>query len=106
MDRQPVRAPLALGGAVTVEPERERRPEARGERRASALAGSGFAFVVFVLIALAQMIGSVELPKGEIEERITAFEAPELVEIEEEPPPEEEEPPAELEEEPPALSLD
>jgi len=61
---------------------------------------------VFVLIALAQMIGGVDLPESEIDETVVAFEAPEVIEIEEEPPPPEEEPPEELEEEPPALSLD
>jgi protein TonB len=83
-----------------------RLPEARGELRTSILLGGGFAFAVFVLIALAQMIGGVDLPESEIDETVVAFEAPEVVEIEEEPPPPEEEPPEELEEEPPALSLD
>jgi protein TonB len=83
-----------------------RLPEARGDLRVSILVGGGFAFTVFVLIALAQMIGGVDLPESEIDETIVAFEAPEVVEIEEEPPPPEEEPPEELEEEPPALSLD
>lgn len=83
-----------------------RMPGARGELRLSILLGAGFAFTVFVLIAFAQMIGGVELPEGEIEETMVAFEAPDVVEIEEEPPLPEEEPPEELEEEPPELSLD
>jgi protein TonB len=83
-----------------------RLPEARGEARVSALAGLGFAVTVFVLIALAQMIGDFALSEGDIDETVVAFEAPEVVEIEEEPPPPEEEPPKELEEEPPELSLD
>jgi hypothetical protein len=52
---------------------------------------------VFVLIALAKMIGGVDLPESEIDETVVAFEAPAVVEIEEEPPPPEEEPPEELE---------
>jgi len=83
-----------------------RLPEARGEARLSLIIGFGFAVVVFVAIALAQMIGDFKLSKGDLDETVVAFEAPEVVEIEEEPPPPEEEPPKELEEEPPELSLD
>lgn len=81
-------------------------PGARGEARLSLALGAGFAMTVFVLIALAQMIGSFNLSKGDLDETVVAFEAPDVVEIEEEPPPPEEEPPKELEEEPPDLSLD
>jgi protein TonB len=83
-----------------------RLPGARGEARLSLLMGVGFAVAVFVMIALAQMIGGFSPSANDIDEASVAFEAPEVVEIEEEPPPPEEEPPEELEEEPPELSLD
>lgn len=85
-----------------------RIPSAEGELRLSLLLGAGFAVGLFVLMALAQMIGNVEPPKQELDEQLVAFVAPEIEEIEEEPPPpeEEEEEPEELEAEPPQLSLD
>ncbi len=85
-----------------------RFPEDRKERRVALLAGTGFAVALFVLMALAQMMGKVKPPKTEIDETVIAFDPPDIVEIEEEepPPPEDEEPPPELEEEPPQLSLD
>ena len=58
-------------------------------------------------MALAQMMGDVEPPDHSLDETLVAFQAPEILELEEEPPPpEEEEPPPELEREPPQLSLD
>ena len=79
----------------------------RGELFTSLLLGVGFAFTLFVLMALAQMLGEVQPPKQEIVEQIVAYTAPDIEEIEEDlpPPPEEEEPPPELEAEPPQLSL-
>ncbi len=84
-----------------------RFPEDRTERRWALVAGVGFAVVLFILMALAQMMGTVKPPKTEIDETVMAFDPPDIVEIEEEepPPPEEEEPPPELEEEPPQLTL-
>jgi protein TonB len=69
--------------------------------------GIGFAFLLFLLMALAQMLGEVDPPKSEIVEQIVAYTPPEIEEIEEEapPPPEEEEPTPELEVAPPQLSL-
>ncbi len=82
-------------------------PEAEKELRRSLLFGVLFAVGLFVLMALAQMMGDVGKQDEELLEDLQAFNAPELevVEEEEPPPPEEEEPP-ELEEEPPQLSLD
>ena len=83
-------------------------PAAGSELPLSLLLGTGFASLLFVAMALAQMIGTVEPPKNEIVDEIYAFTAPEIEEFEDEepPPPEEEEPPPELEAEPPQLSLD
>jgi len=69
--------------------------------------GVGAAFVLFTLMALAQMLGDVQLPENDLIEDIVAYTAPDLQEVEEElpPPPEEEEPPPELEAEPPHISL-
>ncbi len=85
-----------------------RAPEAEGELRLALLAGVGFAFALFVVMALAQMMGDVKPPRNTIDETLQAYVPPEIEQIEEEelPPPEEEEPPPELEEEPPQLSLD
>ena len=85
-----------------------RVPEARSELRDSLLLGTVMAVALFVLMALAQMMGRVERPEQEIDETLMAFVPPEIEELEEEPPPpeEEEEPPPELEEEPPQLSLE
>ncbi len=86
-----------------------RLPEARSELRLSVLLGAGMAVVLFVLMALAQMMGKIEPPKDQLEESLVAYAAPEIEEIEDEPPPppEEEEPlPEDLAEEPPQLSLD
>ncbi len=84
-----------------------RPPGSRGEALRSALLGLGFALALFVLMALAQMLGDVVLPDRSLEESSLAYNAPEIEKIEEEPPPKEEEPPPEeLEEEPPQISLD
>jgi protein TonB len=85
-----------------------RSPDTPAELPLSVALGAASAFVLFVLMALAQMIGDVEPPATEIDETMLAYVAPEIEEIEEEapPPPEEKEPPPELEEEPPQLSLD
>lgn len=86
-----------------------RLSDSRGDVLRSLFAGAAFAFVLFLVIALAQMIGVVSPPSDGLEETVVAFQAPEVIEIEqeEEPPPPEEEPePEELEPEPPQLSLD
>lgn len=82
-------------------------PTPRNELLLSALGGIGFAFVLFVLMALAQTLGEVVVPETDAVEEFAVFDIPEIEEIEEEepPPPEEEEPPPELEVEPPQLSL-
>jgi protein TonB len=84
-----------------------RLPDSRGELPASIVVGLVFAAALFVVMALAQMMGKVEVPTRSIDETVIAYKAPEILELEEEepPPPEEEEPPPELEKEPPMLSL-
>lgn len=87
--------------------ERTWRPrEARSELGASVLLGLGFALALFVLMALAQKLGDVGRSEDHLEETVTAYQAPEIEQIEEEPPPPEEEPPELEEEPPPQLSLD
>ena len=85
-----------------------RLPGESSELRRSALMGIGLALLLFVLMALVQMLGEVEPPKTELDESSLAYVPPEIEEIEEEEPPpeEEEEPEPELEEEPPQLSLE
>ena len=80
----------------------------RNELWVSTFLGAAFAFVLFVLMALAQMIGEVRAPTSEITEQIIAYTPPDIEEFKEElpPPPEENDPPPELEAEPPQLSLD
>ena len=82
-------------------------PTPRSEFPISLLLGMGFAWLLFVLMALAQMLGEVEVPEKDLVEQVVAYTAPEIEELEEEPPPPppEEEPPPELEAEPPQLSL-
>jgi len=83
-------------------------PPARSELALGVLLGAAFAAALFLVMALAQMLGDVKVPEQQIDETLIAYVPPEVVEIEEEPPPpevEEEEPP-ELEEAPPQLSLD
>lgn len=81
-------------------------PTPRHEAALSVLLGIAFAATLFVLMALAQMLGEVEVPATEIVETSINFTPPEIEELEEElPPPPEEEPPPELEAEPPQLSL-
>ena len=77
------------------------------ERPLSILAGASFAVLLFVVMALVQMIGDVEPPTTQIEEMTMAYTPPEIEEIEEDrpPPPEEEPPPPDLEAPPPQLSL-
>ncbi len=75
----------------------------------SLVLGVSFAVALFVVMALAQMIGRVKPPETAIEENLAVYVAPEIEELEEEEPPpieEEEPPPEELEPEPPQLSLD
>ncbi len=82
-------------------------PTPRNELALSILLGVGFSAALFLLMALAQMLGEVVVPVNEVDEISMTFQAPEIEEIEEElpPPPEEDEPPPELEAEPPQLSL-
>jgi len=83
-------------------------PEAGGDRAKVVLAGGAVAIVLFVVMALAQMMGDVEPPDRSIDEVTMAYQAPDLAEIPDEAPPpkEEEEPPPELEDEPIDLSLE
>jgi protein TonB len=82
-------------------------PTPRRELALSILLGVTFASVLFLLMALAQMLGEATVPENEIVETLVAYTPPEIEEIEEEapPPPEEEEAPPELEAAPPMLSL-
>ncbi len=83
-------------------------PPPRHESAISLALGTSFAIALFVLMALAQMMGDVEPPETAIDETFAAYVPPTVEEFEEEdiPPPEEEPPPPELEMEPPQLSLD
>ena len=81
-------------------------PEARGELRLSIILGLAVAAGLFLLMALTQMLSPVRSTEDRYEETVMAFEAPEIEEVEIEPPPPEEEPPPELEEELPQLSLE
>lgn len=85
-----------------------RLPTPRSETPASILLGGVFAALLFLAMALVQMLGDVEVPDNELIEEIQAYTPPELEEIEEDlpPPPEQDDPPPELESEPPQLSLD
>lgn len=88
-------------------PRTFRVPPARGEALRSLAIGVVVALALFLLMALAQMLGEVDLPEDFIEESTLAYNAPEIEKIEEEPPPKEEPPPPEeLEKEPPQISLD
>ena len=82
-------------------------PTPRNELAVSLAGGTGFALALFVLMALAQTLGEVVVPKQDVSEEIAVFDIPDIEEFEEEepPPPPEEEPPPELEVEPPQLSL-
>ena len=84
-----------------------RHPTARGERRISLALGVAAAVALFVLMALAQMMGDVSPPRAELDETLVAFDAPEIVELEQEEvlPEEEEVLEPELQQEPPQLSL-
>lgn len=84
-----------------------RPPSSGSDLPLSIAAGLGFAVVLFVAMALAQMIGKVEPPDRSLEETVIAFTPPDVTETPEEPPPQEEEkePTPELEKEPPMLSL-
>jgi protein TonB len=72
------------------------------------LCGFGFALFLFLAMAFAQMMGTVQPPSATLEETLIVFQAPEVEELpEEEPPPPEEEEELRLEEEEvPDLSLD
>ena len=67
-------------------------PTPRNELAISVLLGVAFAMALFVLMALAQMLGEVEVPENEIVEQVVAYTPPEVEEVEEElpPPPEQE----------------
>jgi len=83
-------------------------PPSNRELPLSMLAGAVFALLLFVVMALAQMMGDVVMPDSELDESFAAYVPPNLEVIEEdEPPPREEEaPPPELESAATPLSLD
>lgn len=83
-------------------------PPPKNESAIALAIGTAFAVALFVLMALAQMMGDVKPPETAIDETFAAYVPPTVDEFEEEdlPPPEEEPPPPELEMEPPQLSLD
>lgn len=85
-----------------------RPPTSKLDLPVSLLLGAAFAIGLFVVMALTQLLGDIELPRKELSEEVVAYTPPEFEEFEEEepPPPEEEEPPPELEAEPPQLSLE
>jgi protein TonB len=85
-----------------------RPPDSRSELPLSVALGAAFALALFVVMALAQMMGDVKVPEKQLDEMLVAYTPPDVLELEEEdpPPPEEEEPPPELEKDPPQLSLD
>jgi len=72
------------------------------------LIGLGVALGLFFVMAIAQLIDSVDPPKSDLDASAIAFVPPEIAEVEPEPPPptEEEPPPPELEPEPPQISLE
>jgi len=67
-----------------------------------------FSGVLFVLMAIAPLVGNIQPPKNDAPETVIAFNPPDVEEIEEPEPeePPEEEPEVELEEPPPDLSLE
>ncbi len=72
----------------------------------SVMIGVLFAFGLFILMAVVQLLGEVPVTEKNLIEQVVAYVPPAIEEIEEEPPPPvEEEPPPELEREPPQLSL-
>ena len=81
-------------------------PEARHELRTSVAVGAAFTLGLFVVMALAQMIGDTVKTQDRLVEELQAFQAPEPEVAEEEEKPPEEEPPPKLEEETPDISLD
>ena len=58
-------------------------PESRFELTTSLLLGAGFAIALFVVMALPQLLRDVTAPKSKLEETMMAFNAPEVIEIEE-----------------------
>ena len=85
-----------------------RVPEARDQLPLGIAIGAAVALLLFVMMALTQMMSAAKPPAREIEEALINFNPPEIEEIKEEPPPppKKEEPPPELEDQPPQLSLD
>ena len=57
-------------------------PESRRELPIAVLAGAGFALLLFVLMALAQLMGEVEPPASEIDETFAAYVPPTIDEVE------------------------
>lgn len=95
------------GDVLAARPRSFRVPDARRDGLGGLLAGLAVAGGLFVLMAFAQMLGEVAPPDRSLEDSSFGYRAPELVKIEEEPPPEQEEPPPEeLEQETPEISLD
>lgn len=90
------------------EPVTYRIPTARSDLPIGIALGVLSSFGLFVMMALAQLMGEVKKPSNELTETMVAMPPPIIEEIEEppEPPEPEEEPPPELEEPPPDISLD
>jgi protein TonB len=83
-------------------------PASRRELPLSILAGAAFALLLFVVMALAQMMGDVEPPRSDLDDSFAAYVPPTIEEVEDEepPPPEKQEPPPELEAASQQLSLE
>lgn len=82
-------------------------PTTKNELLMSVLMGVAFAALLFVLMAVVQMLGEVKVVTPDMTQDVVAYTPPDITEIEDElpPPPEDDEPPPELEAEPPQLSL-
>jgi len=89
-------------------PESFKIPTARADLPLGIVVGVLFSFGLFVLMAIAPLVGQVKPPRNELQETQIAPQPPVMEEFEEPEPPEppEEEPPPEMDEPPPEISLD
>lgn len=83
-------------------------PTAKTDLPLGMACGVVFSTFLFVLMAIAPLVGNIKPPQNDLQEVMVAFPPPEFEEIEEPEPeePPEEEPPPEMEEPPPDLSLE